>query len=127
MSIRVYGWNQNPAIDQRLYRCSNLSAVEALRKGQARSITDGDGRRAIQLTERIEFSFSEAAKLGYVVSPGAVLKFIKTHNQGDKLHYEIPMAGDRSVLARHRPRNYFASRICRDEQCECHRVEQLPA
>lgn len=30
-----------------------------------------------------------------------ILAFIKTSNNGDKLHYEIPMAGDRSLLARH--------------------------
>lgn len=33
---------------------------------------------------------------------GNLLPFAKAHNYGDKLHYEIPMAGDRGVFARHR-------------------------
>lgn len=33
---------------------------------------------------------------------GNVLPFAKAHNYGDKLHYEMPMAGDRSPFARHR-------------------------
>jgi hypothetical protein len=124
MSTRVYGWDQNPIVDQRLYRCSNSSAAEALRKGEAVAIIDGEGRRAIQLCERVEFSLPEAAKLGYVVSPDWYLRVIKTRSEGDKLHYEIPMAGDRGSFARHRPSNYFAGRVCAEE-CPCHR--QIPA
>jgi hypothetical protein len=33
---------------------------------------------------------------------GNVVPFAKAHNYGDKLHYEIPMAGDRGAFARHR-------------------------
>lgn len=33
---------------------------------------------------------------------GNILPFARLHNHGDKLHYEVPMAGDRSVYARHR-------------------------
>lgn len=117
----MYGWDQNPAVDQRLYRCSNSSAAEAIRKGEAKPVIDGDGRRAIQLLERVEFSLPEAVKLGYAISPEWYLKVIKTHNQGDKLHYEMPMAGDRSLFSRHRPGNYFASRTC-SEDCPCHRA-----
>ena len=36
---------------------------------------------------------------------GNILPFARLHNYGDKLHYEVPMAGDRSGFARHRPRN----------------------
>jgi len=53
-------------------------------------------------------------------SARTVLCYLKTNNNGDKLHYEIPMAGDRSVFDRHRPRNYFATRVCSDN-CACHR------
>jgi hypothetical protein len=35
-------------------------------------------------------------------SAKTILMFIKTHQDGAKLHYEIPMAGDRSIFARHR-------------------------
>lgn len=31
-----------------------------------------------------------------------VLTFLKTNSYGDKLHYEIPRAGDRGAFARHR-------------------------
>lgn len=125
MSTRVYGRDQNPAVDQRLYRCSNTSALEAIRKGDARPIIDGEGRHAIQLVERVEFSLPEAAKLGFVISPDWYLKVIKTRSEGDKLHYEIPMAGDRGAFARHRPNNYFSDRVCSND-CPCHR-EQVSA
>lgn len=120
MSTRVYGWDQNPAVDRFSYRCSNSSAAHAIGKGEAKPIVDGDGRRAIQLVERVEFSLPEAQKLGYAISAEWYLKVIKTRSEGDKLHYEIPMAGDRSTFARHRPRNFFAARTCSD-LCACHR------
>ncbi len=40
---------------------------------------------------------------------GNVLPFAKPQNYGDRLHYEIPMAGDRGAFARHRPRNIQVS------------------
>lgn len=40
---------------------------------------------------------------------GNVLPFARLHNYGDKLHYEMPMAGDRGCFARHRPRNIRVS------------------
>jgi len=33
---------------------------------------------------------------------GNLVPFAKEHNYGDKLHYEMPHAGDRGVFARHR-------------------------
>jgi hypothetical protein len=33
---------------------------------------------------------------------GNLLPFAKPHNYGDRLHYEMPMAGDRTTFARHR-------------------------
>jgi hypothetical protein len=40
---------------------------------------------------------------------GNVLPFSKPHSYGDKLHYEMPMAGDGTVFARHRPMRIKAS------------------
>ncbi len=49
------------------------------------------------------------------VGVGNLLPFSKLRSSGDKLHYEMPMAGDRSVFARHRrkllhpsSRSYFS-------------------
>jgi hypothetical protein len=50
-----------------------------------------------------------------LLGTGNVLPFAKPNNYGDKLHYEVPMAGDRTTFARHRrhllhpsSRNLFA-------------------
>jgi hypothetical protein len=45
-----------------------------------------------------------AAKLVWdgPIGVGNVLPFAKAHNYGDKLHYEMPMAGDRTAFARSR-------------------------
>jgi hypothetical protein len=40
---------------------------------------------------------------------GNVLPFAKVHNYGDKLHYQIPMAGDKTAFARSRSRNIQVS------------------
>jgi hypothetical protein len=40
---------------------------------------------------------------------GNLLPFARPHNYGEKLHYEIPHAGDRSCFARHRPRHVRVS------------------
>jgi len=40
---------------------------------------------------------------------GNLLPFARLHNYGDKLHYEMPHAGDRSCFARHRERNIHVS------------------
>jgi hypothetical protein len=42
---------------------------------------------------------------------GNLLPFARTKNLGEKLHYEIPHAGDRSIFARHhRPLIHVSSR-----------------
>lgn len=102
MSTRVYGWDQNPVADRFVYRCSNSSADNAVLYGIAFAIVDGDGRKAIQLHEPdLVTRWSREISVG-MVSSGTVLAFIRTHCQGDKLHYEIPHAGDRGLVARHR-------------------------
>lgn len=97
MSTRVYGWDSNPIVDRFAYRCSNSSADNAVFDGLAFEIIDGEGRRAIQLAEPTPFEREMkniSANAGPTVSANAILLFIKTHCSGDKLHYEIPMAGD---------------------------------
>jgi hypothetical protein len=99
----VYGWEQNPLTDRHPFRCSNSSADYAVKNGIAFKVVDGDGRTAIQLAEpkQIERELQKTSS-GPYVSAKTILLFIKTHCQGDKLHYEIPMAGDRGIFARHR-------------------------
>jgi hypothetical protein len=96
--------------------------MHALESDRAVMVIDGDGREAIQLRYSLASEALREAGLGIAVSARSILAFIKTHNQGDKLHYEIPMAGDGSAFARHRPRNFFASRVCSAE-CACHRPQ----
>jgi hypothetical protein len=43
------------------------------------------------------------------IGVGNVLPFSKAHNYGDKLHYEMPMAGDRTAYARHRRKEIHVS------------------
>lgn len=102
MSRRVYGWDQNPLTDRHPFRCSNSSADYAVANGIAELIVDGDGREAIQLLEPapIERELRKADS-GPHVSAKSILLFIRTHCTGEKLHYEIPRAGDRSIRARH--------------------------
>jgi hypothetical protein len=101
MSKRVYGSGQNPAVDHRLYRCSESSASHALAVGSAVKIIDGDGREAIQLVESAAAAFFvREIALGFRVSARTILAFVKTRTDGDKLHYEIPMAGDRTPYLR---------------------------
>jgi hypothetical protein len=40
---------------------------------------------------------------------GNVLPFAKAHNYGDKLHYEMPMAGDKTAFARSRRKELHPS------------------
>jgi hypothetical protein len=40
---------------------------------------------------------------------GNLLPFAKAHNYGDKLHYEMPMAGDKTAFARSLRRNIQVS------------------
>lgn len=50
------------------------------------------------------FLQDQPTSTGFINGPlgvGNVLPFSKPHCYGDKLHYEMPMAGDRSIFARH--------------------------
>lgn len=48
MSTRVYGWDQNPAVDFRKFKCSNSSADDMLASGRAQEVEDGKSGRAVQ-------------------------------------------------------------------------------
>lgn len=125
MSRRVYGWDQNPLADRHPFRCSNSSAAYAIENGIAFEVIDGDGRAAIQLAEPTPFeqSLRAAARDESLCSAKAVLQFVRTHCTGDKLHYEIPHAGDRSLYARHRRRLVHVSgRSIFDFRYQCART-----
>jgi hypothetical protein len=103
MSIRVYGSEQNPAVDVFLYRCSNSSGASLIASGGGFMITDGDGRRAIQL----KVSTTTKAESRESIGRSALIPFGRAQNPmlaPKPLHYEIPMAGDRTCFARHRRR-----------------------
>lgn len=56
-------------------------------------------------------------------SSKSILAFLKTNSYGDRLHYEIPRAGDRGLFARHhRPRIRVSSRVAAQ-----FRIQQIPA
>jgi hypothetical protein len=98
MSIRVYGSEQNPAVAHFLYRCSGSSGANMVATGSGVVIVDGDGRRAIQLIlapirKQESVGRSNLIPFGRSPSPWCAPK---------PLHYEIPMAGDRTCFARHR-------------------------
>jgi hypothetical protein len=48
MSKRVYGWEDNPAIDQFRFKLSNERAEALFESGQVCYITLSDGREALQ-------------------------------------------------------------------------------
>jgi hypothetical protein len=103
MSIRVYGADQDPASGIFLYRCSNTSGIQILAQRRGISIIDGDGRRAVQLLAGADTCDDALAKESVGLS--ALIPFGRLLNPmiaPQKLHYEIPHAGDRSCFARHR-------------------------
>jgi hypothetical protein len=111
MSIRVYGVDQNPAIDRFLYRCSCSSGESSISTGNAKLITDGDGRRAIQLLPAQEISAWPGTSDGSL-GIGNLIPFGRSQNPllaPQKLHYEIPHAGERTCFARHRRRAIHVS------------------
>jgi hypothetical protein len=105
MSIRVYGSQQNPAVDHFLYRCSSSSGVQVIASGRGIEVMDGDGRRAIQLIQGADTCTD--ARIKESVGLSALIPFARVLNPmlaPQKLHYEIPHAGDRGCFARHHRR-----------------------
>lgn len=76
----------------RLERRDRLHASKKI--GSGRFVDNG---KHFQFIRRIETAIT------YTGPPSAknILAFLKTRTDGEKLHYEIPMAGDRSLFARH--------------------------
>jgi|GEM_PF-6578026 len=110
MSIRVYGWQKNPAVDHYCYRLSDCRGQHLLETLAAIEILDGDGRRAIQLLAPREVQIEQTPGIGNLIPFGRLRNPLLTP---DKLHYEIPMAGDRTCRARHRRRRIRVS--CRSK------------
>lgn len=106
----MYGADQNPAIDDFLYRCSCSSAAGIIADRRGFSVIDGDGRRAVQLFEGADTCADATTKQSVGLS--ALVPFARVLNPmiaPQKLHYEVPMAGDRSIFARHRRRKISVS------------------
>ena len=90
----MFAADANPAVDSRLYRCSNSSGENLVITGRAKFISMWDGRRAIQLlkvssakTETVDQT--KIAKAAYLIGR-AYNPFL----QPPSLNYEIPHAGD---------------------------------
>lgn len=119
MSTSVYAWDSNPAIDPRLFPVSNLRAEQEVRSGISRFVLLPNGRKAIQRVAPAHHDPVVIDCSGERIGKGNLVPFGRVHNPmlaPQKLHYEIPMAGDRTCFARHRrhlievsSRNLFSS------------------
>jgi hypothetical protein len=101
MSRRVYGAANNPLVDHFLYKCSETSAADALAAGRAKQIVDGEGRNAIQLTEGSPAHDAVEVMESVDLSAPIPARVLNPLVAPEKLPYEIPHAGDRSIFARH--------------------------
>ena len=105
MSLSVYSWDSNPVIDRRLYPLSTRRAEEEVLAGISKLIKLPNGRNAIQRLPPEEIEDNSA--IGESIGIGNLVPFGMVHSHLIKpkpLHYEVPHAGDRSVVARHRRR-----------------------
>lgn len=98
MSLRVFAWDSNPAVDSHSHRISNSRAEDLVSRGFAEFVTCPDGRRAIQKKATPEQKMAKAIGLNNLVPFG------RTYNpllHPTALHYEVPHAGDcRSICLR---------------------------
>lgn len=90
MSIRVYAWDANPAIDRFLYRCSGNSAQAAVDGGRGRYLDLSDGHRVLQLYEKPEILMERGARNLVLV----LARILNPLQHPPRLHYPIPKAGD---------------------------------
>jgi hypothetical protein len=115
-----------PAFSARMKHITRSGAQSLLQRFEAEAVEFDDRGRvcAIRLVE--ELSQSSAAEIGLQqrsvstyhdgpIGVGNLLPFARTNNNGDKLHYEIPMAGDRTVYRRHSRRRISVSHRIPDE------------
>jgi hypothetical protein len=110
MSTSVYSWDSNPAVDRRLYPISTRRAEQEVVDGISKFVQLANGRLAIQRLppEELEDNSSVSESIGI----GNLVPFGVVHHRmiaPKPLHYEVPMAGDRTVFARHRRRRILVS------------------
>jgi hypothetical protein len=99
MSLRVFAADANPCVDSFLYRQSDLRGQELVETGRAMFVQLADGRRAVQLLPTREEKAERAVGANNLIPFGRVYNPLM---QPPSLHYEIPMAGDKGIFARHR-------------------------
>ncbi len=66
-----------------------------------------DNGQVFQFKQKIEDK--KKSFLDGPLGVGNLLPFAKAHNYGDKLHYEMPMAGDKTAFARSRRKSISVS------------------
>jgi hypothetical protein len=96
MSISVYAWDSNPAIDRRLYPLSNNRAEQEVLDGISKFIVLANGRTAIQRLPPVERK-PDVLLPGESIGKGNIVPFGRVQNpffMPQRLHYEIPMAND---------------------------------
>jgi hypothetical protein len=91
-------------LGKRLIQMVRLKACEAIKEAKAARDAALAQIAAIERTRDFVAALFEGP-LGI----GNLIPFARLHPHGDKLHYEVPMAGDRGCFARHRPRNLRVS------------------
>jgi hypothetical protein len=82
-------------IGKRLIQMVSAKAADAIRQAKA-------ARDAVQ--KAIQKEIVRILLWDGPLGRGNILPFARIRNYGDLLHYEIPMAGDRTCFARHRRR-----------------------
>lgn len=85
-------------IGKRLIQMVNAKAKDAIK--QAKAARDA----AKKIVEKVVIGFWDGP-----LGRGNLLPFAKAHNYGDKLHYEMPHAGDRTAFARSRRKEFHPS------------------
>lgn len=93
MSMRVFAWESNPAIDRFKYRQSNDRAKELVSDGEGFFVTLPDGRRAVQLYPPQEVLLERSAR-NNLLPFGRVLNKLM---HPPSINYPIPAAADRSL------------------------------
>ena len=98
MSLRVFAWDANPAIDRHLYPLSNRRAAEMVDEGRGEYITLSDGRTAVR-----KFASAEQ-RIEKSIGTSNLIPFGRSYNrmmEPPTINYEIPRAGDcRSICTR---------------------------
>jgi len=94
MSLRVFAWDANPAVDRHLYPQSNRRAAELVSTHRADYIQLPDGRIAVQLRATPEERSEKSVGRANLVPFGRIYSKLM---QPPALHYEIPHANDLGI------------------------------